>query len=234
MLLPQRAYRPATGDRPALGAGAPGLRALVGRRPPPQWQRRTGGGPGLGPGDRQAHHRGAARPGSLHLMAAYFAVPHVLRRGPAAWQTSPSAIRRGTRPPPPWTTLGQWHYVATRLMGNMGAYSPDEMNGLHWQWHQRAALRIRTAMQRHNVSDIPGSPGYQEHASGDRRPPSQEVPEPTRQAERRNSPERHQGPQPGMGSPSGTYRSHLRLFAPRRGQGSPCTSGVQGGTPERN
>ena len=30
---------------------------------------------------------------------------------------------------------GQWHYVATRLMAHMGAYSPDELNGLHWQWH---------------------------------------------------------------------------------------------------
>ena len=52
-------------------------------------------------------------------------------------------------------TMDQWHYVATRLMAHMGAYSPDEMNGLHWQWHQRAALRIRAAMQRHNIWHIP-------------------------------------------------------------------------------
>ena len=38
---------------------------------------------------------------------------------------------------------GKWHYVATRIMAHMGAYSSDEMNGLHWQWHQRAALHIR-------------------------------------------------------------------------------------------
>ena len=129
---------------------------------------------------------------------------------------------------------GQWHFVATRLMAQMGAYSPDEMNGLHWQWHQCAALRIRTAMQRHNVWDIPGSPSYQGHTSGHWRPRSKEVPEPPRQAARRNSPERLQGPPPVVGSPSGTYRSPLRPFAPRRGQGSPHTSEVQGGTPERH
>ena len=51
-------------------------------------------------------------------------------------------------------------------MAHMGAYSPDEMNGLHWQWHQRAALRICATMQEHNIFHIPGSPGYQGHASG--------------------------------------------------------------------
>ena len=45
----------------------------------------------------------------------------------------------------------QWHYVATRLMVHMGTYSPDEMNRLHRLWHQRAALRIRAAMQGHNI-----------------------------------------------------------------------------------
>ena len=104
---------------------------------------------------------------------------------------------------------GQWHYVATRLMAHMGAYSTDEMNGLHWQWHQRAALRIRTALQQHDIWDIPGSPGHQGHASGHRHPRSQDVPEPPRQVARRNSPERPQGPLPRMGSPSGTYRSPL-------------------------
>ena len=53
----------------------------------------------------------------------------------------------------------QWHYVASWLMAHMGAYGLDEMNGLHWQWNQRAALRIRTAMQRHNVWNIPRSLG---------------------------------------------------------------------------
>ena len=41
------------------------------------------------------------------------------------------------------------------------------------------------------------------------------------------------GATPGMGSPSGTYRSPLRPFAPRRGLGSPHASGMQGGTPEQ-
>ena len=141
--------------------------------------------------------------------------------------------RTGHTPPATMDHPGQWHYVATRLMVHMGAYSPDKMNGLHWQWHQRAVLRIRVAMQRHNIWDIPGSPGYQGHASGHRRPGSQDVPEPPRQAARRNSPERQRGPPPGMDSPSGTYRSPLRPFAPRGGPGSPHTSGMQGSTPEQ-
>ena len=74
--------------------------------------------------------------------------------------------RTGHSPPATMDQPGQWRYVATRLMAHMGAYSPDEKNGLHWRWHQPAALRIRTAMQDHNIWDIPGSPGYQGHASG--------------------------------------------------------------------
>ena len=72
--------------------------------------------------------------------------------------------------PPPATMdhPSQWHYVATRLMAHMGAYIPDKMNRLHWLWYQRAALRIRTAMQRHNIWAISGFPGYQGHASGPR------------------------------------------------------------------
>ena len=137
-------------------------------------------------------------------------------------------------PPTTMDQPGHWHYVATWLMAHMGAYSPDEVNGLSWQWHQRAVLRICTAMQRRNIWAIPGSPGYQARASGHRQPRSQEVPEPPRQAARRNPPGRHQGPPPGVGSPSGTYRSPLRPFAPRRDQGSPHTPGVQGSTPERH
>ena len=113
--------------------------------------------------------------------------------------------RTGNTLPATMDDPGQWHYVATRIMAHMEAYSPDKMNGLHSQWH----LRIRTAMQRHNIWDILGSPGYQGHASGHRQPRSQEVPEPLRQAARRNSPGGHQGRPPGMGSPSGTYRSPL-------------------------
>ena len=57
--------------------------------------------------------------------------------------------RTGHNPPTTMDRPDQWRYVATRLMTHMGAYSPDEMNGLHWLWHQRAALRIRAAMQDH-------------------------------------------------------------------------------------
>ena len=139
----------------------------------------------------------------------------------------------GHTPPATMDHSGQWRYVATRLMAHMGVYSPDEMNGLHWQWHQRAALRIRATMQDHDIWEIPGSPGYQRHASGRRRPRPQDVPEPPKQAARRNSLERPQRPPPGMGSSSGTYRSPLRPFAPRRGPGSPHTSGMKDGTPEQ-
>ena len=140
----------------------------------------------------------------------------------------------GHTPPATMDHPGQWHYVATELMAHMGGYSPDEMNGLHWQWYQRAALRIPAAMQRHNIWDIPGSPGYQGHASGHQRPQSQDIPEPPREAARRNSPERQRGPPPGMDSSSGRYRSPLQPFAPQRGQGSPHTSEMQGGTPEQH
>ena len=142
--------------------------------------------------------------------------------------------RTGETPPATMDPPGQWYYVATRLIGHMGAYSPGEMKGLHWQWQERAALRISTAMQRHTDWDIAGSPGYQGHASGHRRPRSQKGPEPPRQAACRNSPEHHQGPLPGLGYPSGTYRSPLQPFPPRRRQGSLHTSGVQGCTPKRN
>ena len=99
--------------------------------------------------------------------------------------------------------------------------------------YQRAALRIRAAMQDHNIWNIPGSPGHQGHASGHRRPGSQDVPEPPRQAARRNSPEHPRGPPPGRGSPPGAYSSPLRPFAPRRNPGSPHASRVQGDTPEQ-
>ena len=114
-------------------------------------------------------------------------------------------------PPTTMDHPSQWHYVANRLMAHMGAYRPDEMDRLHWLWHQRAALRIRTAMQRHNIWAIPGSPGNQGHASDHRRPRCQEVPGPPRQAARPNSPGRHQGPPPRVGSPSGTYKSPKKV-----------------------
>ena len=141
--------------------------------------------------------------------------------------------RRRNTPPATMDRPGQWHYVATRLMAHMGAYSPDEMNGLHWQWHKRTALRIRATMHDHDIWEIPASAGYQGHAPSHRRRRSQDVPEPPTQGARRNSPERPRGPPPGMVSPSGTYRNPLRPFAPRRGLGSPHTSGMQGGTPEQ-
>ena len=115
-------------------------------------------------------------------------------------------------PHTPPTTMehpSQWHYVATRLMAHMGTYSPDEMNRLHWRWHQPVALRVRAAMQRHNISTIPWCPDSQGHASGHRRPRSQGDPELSRPTARHDSPRRHQGPPPVVGSPSGTHGSPL-------------------------
>ena len=166
-------------------------------------------------------------------MAAYFAVPPPCGKKPHHGRHITFGHRMGHTPPATMNHPGQWQCGPTRLIAHMGTYSPEEIHGLHWQWHQRAALRIRTAMQQHNIWDIPGSPGYQGHASGHQRPRSQDVPEPPRQVVLRNSPEYPRGPPPGMGSPSGTYRSRLRPFAPQRGPGSPHTSGRQGGTPEK-
>ena len=39
----------------------------------------------------------------------------------------------GHTPPATMDHPGQWHNVANRLMAHMGAYSPDQMNGLHWR-----------------------------------------------------------------------------------------------------
>ena len=147
------------------------------------------------------------------------------------------AFGHRVEPHSPPTTMdlpSQWHYLATRLMAHMGTYSPDEMNVLHWLWHQRVALRIRTAMQRHNIWAIPGSPGYQGHASGHRRPRFKELLEPPRQTARHDSPRYHQGPPAGVGSPSGTHGSPLRPFAPQRDRGSPHTPGMKGRTPDRH
>ena len=123
----------------------------------------------------------------------------------------PFGLRMWHTPPATMDHPGQWHYVAIRLMAHMGAHGLDEMNGLYWQWHQHAALRIRAAMQRHNIWDIAGSPGYQRHASGHRLPRSQKVPELSRQAARRNSPGRHQGPPPGWVPPLEEEEEEERL-----------------------
>ena len=124
--------------------------------------------------------------------------------------------RTGNTPPAPMNHPGQWHYVATRLMAHMRAYNSDEMKGLHWQWHQCASLRSRATMQEHNIWDIPGSPGYQEHASGHWQPRSKDVPEPPRQGARCNSPERPRGPPSGMGSPLACTEAPYNR-SPRRG-----------------
>ena len=97
--------------------------------------------------------------------------------------------RAAHAPPATMDHPSQWHYVATRLMAHMGAYSPDELNGLRWLWHKSAALRIRTAMQRHNIWATPGSPGFHGLCSMvERYPPGAET--------------ARAGPPPGEGDPS--------------------------------
>ena len=58
-------------------------------------------------------------------------------------------------PPNTMDHPGQWHYVATRLTAHMGTYGPDETKELHCLLHRRGDLRIRTAIQRHNIRAIP-------------------------------------------------------------------------------
>ena len=69
-----------------------------------------------------------------------------LAQGTRTMEDITFAHQTGHTPPATMDHPGHSHYVATRLMANMGAYSPNDMNGLHWQKHQRAALRIHTAM----------------------------------------------------------------------------------------
>ena len=69
---------------------------------------------------------------------------------------------RKLQQPPPHTIKhpSQWLYVAIRLMAHMGAYTPDDRNQLLWRWYDRAALRIREPLIRHNIwTHDPASPG---------------------------------------------------------------------------
>ena len=85
---------------------------------------------------------------------------HHLKEGTRTMADVAVGHRAGPQAAP--TTMdhpSQWHYVDTGVMAHMGTYSPDETNGLQWLWHRRAALRICTARQRHNILAIPGSQG---------------------------------------------------------------------------
>ena len=79
--------------------------------------------------------------------------------------------RTGHTPPATMDQPGQWHYVATRLMAHTGAYSPNEMNGLHWQWYSAppcASVRpCRTmvsgkSLDHLGTKDIPQATGGQD------------------------------------------------------------------------
>ena len=53
--------------------------------------------------------------------------------------------------PPSMQHLSQWRYVATRLLADMGAYTPGDPDLIHWRVHNKAALRIREALLQHNI-----------------------------------------------------------------------------------
>ena len=82
----------------------------------------------------------------------------------------------------------QWWYVATRLMAHMGAYTPHDLDKLHWRWHHRAALRIREALLRHNIWTIrtlhPRGPPAPGRATGHQRQQARTTKGPPRQMAR--------------------------------------------------
>ena len=165
-------------------------------------------------------------------MAAYFAVPPPRGVNPhhGRHHLRPSDGAHAPRYHGPPRPMALWGHPAHGAYGGLQP-GPNERTTLAMAPGRSPAHP--GAMQRHNIWDIPGSPGYLGHASGQPRPRSQDILEPPRQTARRNSPERQRGAPAGMGSSAGTYRSPLRPFAPRRGQGSHHTSGMQGGTLEQ-
>ena len=64
--------------------------------------------------------------------------------------------QRGARLSPALTMEqpSPWRYMATGLMADMGAYTPHDLNQLHWRWLHMAALCIRDALLRHHVQTI--------------------------------------------------------------------------------
>ena len=76
-------------------------------------------------------------------------------------------------PPPTMENPGHWRYMATSLMAQMEAHTPDDLNRLHWRWHHRAAFRIREALTRHNVWTIrtllPRGPPTPDRTTGQQR-----------------------------------------------------------------
>ena len=120
-------------------------------------------------------------------------------------------------PLPTMERPGQWRYVADRLVAHMGAYTPDDLNRLHWRWHHRAAFRIREALIRHNVwtilTPLPRGPTTPDRATGHQRQRSQKAQGPLRQvASTRHSQSPHRQPI-GMAPPCDPQRSQVRPFA---------------------
>ena len=119
--------------------------------------------------------------------------------------------------PPTMEHSSQWRYVATRLMAHMGAYTPNDLDGLHWRWHHRAALRIREALIRHHIWTI-WTPHPRGQAAPGRTTGHQRQRSPTTQGHRRQvsrtSPSQGlQGLPSAMGPPYSPQRSPLRPFA---------------------
>ena len=72
---------------------------------------------------------------------------HHIRNGTCTMADVIFKHREGRHSPPtPMEHRSQWQYVATCLMVHMEAYTPGDLNRLHWRWHHRAPLRTREAL----------------------------------------------------------------------------------------
>ena len=112
--------------------------------------------------------------------------------------------------------LSEWQYVATRLMAHMGAYTPDNLDRLHWRWHHGAALRIREALIRHNIWTIrtprPQGPPTPDSTTGhqcQRSPTTQGPPRQTAHTSGSQSPQRRPSD---VAPPCSPQQSPLRPF----------------------
>ena len=219
------------GEHHVLGAGASGLRALGRQRPPPQRPRGTGGGPRFRPMARQAHDRGAARPGRQHPMAAYFAVPPA-RGG------NPHQGRHHLRPSD--GAHAPRHHGSPRPVALCGHPAHGAYRGLQPGRNERATLAVAPTrspahLYSHANAQHLGHPWISQLPGVRLKPPATTVsrgpraPQGRRHAVTPNDATR--GHHPGLVPPLARTEAPSD---PRRDQGSPHTQCMQSGTPERH